>query len=73
MPWQQGLLSITKDLGWSGKRRRLGSFLPDTEMPLKMFVVGDFNGQPEEPALEDRKAISVDKNNFHSAMKGSRS
>ncbi len=40
-----------------------------TELPLKMFVVGDFKGQPEETPLEDRKSISVDKNNFQSVMK----
>lgn len=41
----------------------------ETELPLKMFVVGDFKGQPEETPIEDRKAISVDKNNFRSVMK----
>ncbi|MCL7942969.1 type VI secretion system contractile sheath small subunit [Marinobacter sp. ATCH36] len=40
----------------------------ETELPLKMFVVGDFKGQPEETPIEDRKAISVDKNNFRSVM-----
>ena len=43
----------------------------ETELPLKMFVVGDFKGQAEETPIEDRKAISVDKNNFRSV--GSRS
>lgn len=41
----------------------------ETELPLKMFVLGDFKGQPEETPIEDRKAISVDKNNFRSVMK----
>lgn len=41
----------------------------ETELPLKLFVVGDFKGQPEETPLEDRKTISVDKNNFQSVMK----
>ncbi|EDM46109.1 type VI secretion system contractile sheath small subunit [Marinobacter algicola] len=40
----------------------------ETELPLKMFVVGDFKGQAEETPIEDRKAISVDKNNFRSVM-----
>lgn len=40
----------------------------ETELPLKMFVVGDFKGQPEETPIEERKAISVDKNNFRSVM-----
>src|SRR5690554_8117190 len=34
-----------------------------------MFVVGDFKGHAEEAPIEDRKAISVDKNNFRSVMK----
>lgn len=41
----------------------------EEELPLKMMVVGDFTGQPEETPLEDRKAVSVDKNNFRSVMK----
>lgn len=40
----------------------------ETELPLKMVVVGDFKGQPEETPIEERKAISVDKNNFRSVM-----
>ncbi|WP_148864596.1 type VI secretion system contractile sheath small subunit [Marinobacter fonticola] len=41
----------------------------EMELPLKMFVVGDFKGHPEETPLEERKSISVDKNNFQSVMK----
>ncbi|QBM18804.1 hypothetical protein MARI_29470 [Marinobacter sp. JH2] len=41
----------------------------ETELPLKMFVVGDFKGHAVETPIEDRKAISVDKNNFRSVMK----
>lgn len=41
----------------------------ETELPLKMFVVGDFKGQPEDTPIEDRNTISVDKNNFQSVMK----
>ena len=41
----------------------------ETELPLKMFVVGDFKGHAEETPIEERKAISVDKNNFRSVMK----
>ena len=43
----------------------------ETELPLKMFVVGDFKGHAEETPIEERKAISVDKNNFRSVMKES--
>lgn len=41
----------------------------ESELPLKMFVVGDFKGHAEETPIEERKAISVDKNNFRSVMK----
>ncbi|MEQ5835498.1 type VI secretion system contractile sheath small subunit [Marinobacter sp. R17] len=41
----------------------------EMELPLKMFVVGDFKGHPEETSLEERQSISVDKNNFQSVMK----
>ncbi|MBD3658233.1 type VI secretion system contractile sheath small subunit [Marinobacter sp.] len=41
----------------------------ETELPLKMFVVGDFKGHPEETPIEERKAISVDRNNFRAVMK----
>ncbi|PAV25579.1 type VI secretion system protein ImpB [Tamilnaduibacter salinus] len=41
----------------------------EEELPLKMMVVGDFTGEPEETPIEDRKAVSVDKNNFRSVMK----
>jgi len=43
--------------------------LREVELPLKMVVVGDFKGHEEDTALEDRKAISVDKHNFHDVMK----
>lgn len=40
----------------------------DTELPLKLLVVGDFKGGEEETPIEERKAVSVDKNNFQSVM-----
>jgi len=43
----------------------------ETELPLKMFVVGDFKGHAEATPIEDRKAISIDRNNFRSVMKES--
>ena len=32
------------------------------------MVVGDFKGGTEEAAIEDRKAVSIDKNNFSAVM-----
>lgn len=41
------------------------------ELPLKALIVGDFKGGAEDVAIEDRKAVSIDKNNFESVMKES--
>ncbi|AQU83646.1 MAG: type VI secretion system contractile sheath small subunit [Halomonas sp.] len=41
----------------------------DTELPLKLLVVGDFKGGEEEGAIEERQAVSVNKNNFQSVMR----
>ncbi|SFL88411.1 type VI secretion system contractile sheath small subunit [Marinobacter zhejiangensis] len=67
---------MSKDGSVAPKERINIKYVPATgdqqaemELPLKMFVVGDFKGQPEETPIEDRKAISVDKNNFQSVMK----
>ncbi len=40
----------------------------EMELPLKMMVVGDFKGGPEETPIEERQTVSVDKNNFQSVM-----
>ncbi|WP_447529923.1 MULTISPECIES: type VI secretion system contractile sheath small subunit [unclassified Vreelandella] len=41
----------------------------DTELPLKLLVVGDFKGGEEETPIEERQSVSVDKNNFQSVMR----
>lgn len=41
----------------------------ETELPLKLLVVGDFKGGEEETSIEERQAVSVDKNNFQSVMR----
>lgn len=40
----------------------------EIELPLKTLVIGDFKGHGEETLLEDRKAVSIDKNTFESVM-----
>ena len=67
---------MSKDGSVAPKERINIKYVPATgdqqaemELPLKMFVVGDFKGQPEETPIEDRKTISVDRNNFQSVMK----
>ncbi|WP_355662461.1 type VI secretion system contractile sheath small subunit [Halomonas salifodinae] len=41
----------------------------ETELPQKLLIVGDFKGGPEEAPIEERSAVSVDKNNFQSVMR----
>lgn len=43
----------------------------EIELPLKMVVLGDFKGHPEDTAIEERQTVSVDKNTFSSVMKES--
>ncbi|BDM64453.1 type VI secretion system-associated protein [Shewanella sp. NFH-SH190041] len=43
----------------------------EIELPLKLMVLGDFKGHAEETPIEERSAVSVDKNNFSSVMKES--
>lgn len=48
-----------------------GDSQAEIELPLKTFVVGDFKGHVEETPLEEREAVSVDKNNFEAVMRES--
>ena len=41
----------------------------EVELPLRMMVLGDFLGKPDETPLEDRDTLSVDKNSFASVIK----
>ncbi|MBE0465069.1 MAG: type VI secretion system contractile sheath small subunit [Halomonadaceae bacterium] len=41
----------------------------ETELPLKLLVVGDFKGGEEDAPIEERQAVSIDKNNFQSVMR----
>lgn len=40
----------------------------EIELPFKMVVVGDFTGQADDAALEDRKRINIDKDNFNQVL-----
>ncbi|KTB81807.1 type VI secretion system contractile sheath small subunit [Pseudomonas syringae] len=46
----------------------IGGAQEEVELPLKLLVVGDFTQRVDERKLEDRKAISIDKNNFDDVM-----
>ncbi len=39
-----------------------------TELPLKILMVGDYTGRPDSTALEDRQPINIDKDNFNEVM-----
>lgn len=41
----------------------------ETELPLKLLVVGDFKGGNEATPIEAREKVSVDRNNFQSVMR----
>lgn len=48
-----------------------GDAQSEIELPFKTLVVGDFKGHAEELSIEERKAISIDKDNFQSVMRES--
>lgn len=41
-----------------------GNASAEVELPLKMLFMGDYTGRPDPRPLEDRKPISIDKDNF---------
>ena len=47
----------------------MGDQQSEMELPLKLLVLGDFKGHPEDSQLEERKTVQVDKSNFESVMK----
>ncbi|MFM2480448.1 type VI secretion system contractile sheath small subunit [Celerinatantimonas sp. YJH-8] len=49
----------------------VGDAQTEVELPLKTLVVGDFKGHSEETPIEERTAISIDKNNFEAVMRDS--
>ncbi len=46
-----------------------GDTLEDVEIPFKLTILGNFNPNEEKKALENKKAIKVDKNNFNEVLK----
>jgi len=41
----------------------------DVELPLKLLVTGDFTGQPDPRAVEQREPVNVTKDNFNEVLK----
>jgi type VI secretion system protein ImpB len=46
-----------------------GDAQEDVELPLKLLFIGDYTGRPDPRALEDRKPIKIDKDNFEQVLK----
>lgn len=65
-----------KDLGSVAPKERInikytpndGGAKSEIELPLNMLIVGDMIGRTEETPIEERKAISINQNNFNSVM-----
>lgn len=49
-------------------KAQVGDAQEETELPLKILMVGDYTGRPDDTPLEERKPISVDKENFNEVM-----
>lgn len=49
-------------------KSQTGDVQEETELPLKILMVGDYTGRPDETPVEERKAINVDKENFGEVM-----
>ncbi|WP_302807056.1 type VI secretion system contractile sheath small subunit [Cloacibacillus porcorum] len=49
-------------------RPATGDVQEEVELPLKLMVVGDFTLRKDDRMLENREAISVDKDNFDKVM-----
>lgn len=46
----------------------LGNAKEEVELPLKLLMLGDYTQRPDPRPLEDRKPVSVDKDNFQKVM-----
>lgn len=46
-----------------------GGAVEEVELPLRLLVVGDFTGRADATPIEERKPVSIDKNNFDEILK----
>lgn len=47
-----------------------GDAQEEVELPLKVLVMGDFTQREDETAVEDRKPVNIDKDNFNDVLAG---
>lgn len=45
-----------------------GDAAEDVELPLRILMLGDFTGKADDTAVEDRKPINIDKDNFNDVL-----
>ncbi len=50
-------------------RPATGDAKEDVELPLKLLVMGDFTGAPDDRPLEKREPVNIDKDNFDQVLK----
>ena len=52
-------------------RPATGDAKEEVELPLKFLVMGDFTGAKDDRPVEDRKPVSIDKDNFDDVLSAS--
>lgn len=50
-------------------RSAVGDAAEDVELPLRILMLGDFTGAPDERPVEERKPININKENFAEVLK----
>lgn len=50
-------------------RPATGDAKEEVELPLKLLVMGDFTGTPDERPVEKREPTNIDKDNFNEVLK----
>ena len=50
-------------------RPATGDAKEEVELPLKILIMGDFSGAPDDRPLENREPINIDKDNFNAVLK----
>jgi type VI secretion system protein ImpB len=50
-------------------RPATGEAKEEVELPLKLLVMGDFTGTPDDSPLEKRAPLNIDKDNFNEVLK----
>ena len=51
-------------------RPATGGAQEEVELPLRVLVMGDFTGKPDNKKLEEREITPIDKDNFNEVLRG---